>query len=146
MRYLGLDLGSKTLGLSISDKTGLIASDYKVLRYTDEAKLLKELLEIIKEESVEGLVLGYPLNLNGTISERCKITLDFKEKLTNYVNIPIYMQDERLTTVEANRMLISNGTRRYKRKKVVDKIAAVLILQTFLDKNREVSLNESRES
>ena len=146
MRYLGLDLGSKTLGLSISDKTGLIASDYKVLRYTDINMLIKDLLLVIKEERVEGLVLGYPLNLNGTISDRCKLTLEFKEMLEPMINIPIYLQDERLTTVEANRILISNGTRRDKRKKVVDKIAAVLILQTFLDKNREVSLNGSRES
>lgn len=146
MRYLGLDLGSKTLGLSISDKTALIASDYKVLRYTDINMLIKDLLLVIKEERVEGLVLGYPLNLNGTISDRCKLTLEFKEMLEPMIDIPIYLQDERLTTVEANRILISNGTRRDKRKKVVDKIAAVLILQTFLDKNREVSLNGGRES
>jgi len=146
MRYLGLDLGSKTLGLSISDKTGLIASDYKVLRYNDINALINDLLLVIKEERVEGLVLGYPLNLNGTISDRCKLTLEFKEMLEPMIDIPIYLQDERLTTVEANRILISNGTRRDKRKKVVDKIAAVLILQTFLDKNREVSLNGDRES
>jgi len=146
MRYLGLDLGSKTLGISISDKTGLIASDYKVLRYNDINALINDLLLVIKEERVEGLVLGYPLNLNGTISDRCKLTLEFKEMLEPMIDIPIYLQDERLTTVEANRILISNGTRRDKRKKVVDKIAAVLILQTFLDKNREVSLNGDRES
>jgi len=146
MRYLGLDLGSKTLGLSISDKTGLIASDYKVLRYNDINALINDLLLVIKEERVEGLVLGYPLNLNGTISDRCKLTLEFKEMLEPMIDIPIYLQDERLTTVEANRILISNGTRRDKRKKVVDKIAAVLILKIFLDKNREVSLNGDRES
>lgn len=136
MRYLGLDLGSKTLGLALSDKTGFIASEYKVLRYTDEDKLIEELIEIIKNENVEALVLGYPLNLNGSISDRCVISQNFKEKLENIIDTPIYLQDERLTTVEANNILMMNGTRRDKRKKVVDKIAAVLILQTFLDKQK----------
>lgn len=134
MRYLGLDLGSKTLGLAISDKTGIIASDYKVLRYSDEDKLINELVKIIKLENIEALVLGYPLNLNGTISDRCIITDNFKKKLESIIDLPIYMQDERLTTVVANKLLISNGTRRDKRKKVVDKIAAVLILQSYLDR------------
>lgn len=136
MRYLGLDLGSKTLGLSLSDKTGFIASDYSVLRYTNEDELIKELLLIIEKEKVEALVLGYPLNLNGTVSDRCVLTQNFKEKLEGIIDLPIYLQDERLTTVEANNILLMNNTRRDKRKKVVDKIAAVLILQTFLDKNK----------
>lgn len=134
MRYLGLDLGSKTLGLAISDKTGTIATEYKVLRYTDTEALISELLEIIKEENVESLVLGYPLNLNGTISDRCKETLEFKDKLASRIDMPIILEDERLTTVVANKILIENGTRREKRKKVVDKIAAVLILQSYLDR------------
>lgn len=145
MRYLGLDLGSVTLGLSISDKTGLIASDYKVLRYTDEDILIKELISIINDEKIEALVLGYPLNLDGSISDRCILTNNFKNKLESIIDLPIFLQDERLTTVQANRLLITSGTRRDKRKKVVDKIAAVLILQTYLDKNRKVSLNGDRE-
>lgn len=143
MRYLGLDLGSKTLGLSISDKTGIIASDYKVLRYTDESELIKELLDIIKYEQIGCLVLGYPLNLDGSVSDRCNLTLEFKNKLESLVDIPVFLEDERLTTVEANRILISNNTRRDKRKKVVDKIAAVLILQTFLDKKASANKNEN---
>lgn len=134
MRYLGLDLGSKTLGLSISDKTAFIASEYKTLRYTSTEDLIKELIKVIEVEKIGALVLGLPLNLNGTESDRCKITNTFKEKLEAIINIPIYFQDERLTTVEANRILSENKTTRNKRKKVVDKIAAVLILQTFLDK------------
>ena len=134
MRYLGLDLGSKTLGLAISDLTGLIASDYKVLRYEDEDKLIDELTDIIKLEKIDALVLGYPLNLDGSISDRCKLTISFKEKLEQVINKPIYLEDERLTTVVANKILIESGARREKRKKVVDKIAAQLILQWYLDR------------
>ena len=134
MRYLGLDLGSKTLGLAISDLTGLIASDYKVLRYDNEDKLIDELIDIVKLEKVDALVLGYPLNLDGSISDRCRLTLTFKEKLESVIDKPIYLEDERLTTVVANKLLIESGARREKRKKVVDKIAAVLILQSYLDR------------
>ena len=134
MRYLGLDLGSKTLGLAISDLTGIIASDYKVIRYNDEDKLIDSVIDVVNNEKIDALVLGYPLNLDGSISDRCKLTLLFKEKLEKVIDKPIYLEDERLTTVVANKLLIESGARREKRKKVVDKIAAVLILQSYLDR------------
>lgn len=134
MTYLGLDLGSKTLGLSISDKTGLIASSLEVLRYNEYSELLDKLDTIIKERKVHAIVIGNPLNLDGTISKRSEETFKFMDLLKERFSLDIYLQDERLSTVEAERMLIDNNTSRKNRKKVIDKIAATIILQTFLDR------------
>ena len=135
MIYLGLDYGSKTLGVSISDKTGLIASSLEVIRYQDVDNLLNRLDEIVILKKVDAFVLGNPLNLDGSVSKRTEETLEFKKLLeSRYPNKEIFMQDERLSTVEAERLLISNDTRRKNRKKVIDKIAATIILQAFLDK------------
>lgn len=134
MTYLGLDLGSKTLGLSISDKTGLIASSLEVLRYNEYSELLDKLDTIIKERKVHAIVIGNPLNLDGSISKRSEETFKFMDLLKERFSLDIYLQDERLSTVEAERMLINNNTSRKNRKKVIDKIAATIILQTFLDR------------
>jgi len=134
MKYLGMDLGSKTLGLSISDKTGLIANPYKTIRYENYDELLNELDKIIKTEEIDIIVLGNPLNLDGSLSDRSKESLFFKEKLENKFGKDVIMQDERLTTVEAEKILISNNTTRKKRKKVVDTIAAVIILENYLNR------------
>lgn len=135
MRYLGLDLGTRTLGLSLSDKTGMIATSYKILRHNEEYdKLIIMLKEEIEKNEVEALVLGFPKNMNNTIGERGEIALKFKEKLENAYNLPVYMQDERLSTVEAEHLLISNDTSRKKRKKVIDGLAATIILQSYLDR------------
>lgn len=135
MRYLGLDLGTRTLGLSLSDKTGMIATSYKILRHNEEYdKLIIMLKEEIEKNEVEALVLGFPKNMNNTIGERGEIALKFKEKLESTYNLPVYMQDERLSTVEAEHLLISNDTSRKKRKKVIDGLAATIILQSYLDR------------
>ena len=135
MIYLGLDYGSKTLGVSISDKTGLIASSLEVIRYQDVDNLLNRLDEIVILKKVDAFVLGNPLNLDGSVSKRTEETLEFKKLLeSRYPNKEIFMQDERLSTVEAERLLISNDTHRKNRKKVIDKRAATIILQAFLDK------------
>lgn len=135
MIYLGLDLGSKTLGLSISDRTSTIASSLEVIRYNDIENLLNRLDEIVILKKVDAFVLGNPLNLDGSVSKRTEETLEFKKILeSRYPNKSVIMQDERLSTVEAERMLISNDTRRKNRKKVIDKIAATIILQAYLDK------------
>ena len=134
MRYLGLDLGTKTLGLSISDKTGMIASNYGVLKHDEDYDYLITVLgDIITKEEIEALVLGFPKNMDNSIGMRASIALEFKEKLEKAFNLPVYMQDERLSTVEAEKMLISNDESRKKRKKVIDSIAAVIILQSYLD-------------
>lgn len=134
MVYLGLDLGSKTLGVSVSDRTGIIASSLEVLRYNDYEELLDKLDKIVEDKRVDVFVLGNPLNLNGSVSVRSEMSFEFKSILENRYNKEVVMQDERLSTVEANRMLISNDTRRKNRKKVVDKIAATIILQSYLDR------------
>ena len=135
MKYLGLDLGSRTLGIAVSDKTGLIANNYKVIRHNEEYdRLLNEVLLLVKELEIEAIVLGFPKNMNNTIGERAQITLDFKEKLENTLHLPVYMQDERLTTRQAENLLIKNDTSRKKRKKVIDKVAATIILQSYLER------------
>ena len=135
MKYLGLDLGTKTLGLSMSDATGMIASSYKILRHNEEYdKLIEMLDEIISENKIEALVLGFPKNMNNTVGERGEIALAFKEKLENKFSLPVYMQDERLSTMEAEHLLIANDTSRKKRKKVIDGLAATIILQSYLDR------------
>lgn len=135
MKYLGLDLGSRTLGIAISDVTGLIASSYKTIRHNEEYdKLLPEIKKITEELNIEGIVLGFPKNMNNTIGPKGQLSLDFKEKLEQILSIPIYLQDERLTTKSATDMLIQGNVSRKNRKKIVDSVAATIILQTFLDK------------
>ena len=137
MRYLGLDLGTKTIGLAISDKTGLIATSYKVLHHDNNPETcLDELESIIKDLGVESLVLGLPKNMNNTLGARAEATLKFKEFLESNIDIPIYLEDERLTTKSAEALLIKGDTSRKKRKKVIDKVAATIILQSFLDRRK----------
>lgn len=134
MRYLGLDYGAKTLGVSISDETGTIASTLKTIRYSDDSELLLELDKIIKEFNIKEIVLGLPLNMNGTTSVRGAETYSFKTKIEKNLKVKVHLQDERLSTVEAEKILIGSHIRRNNRKKVIDSMAAVIILQTFLDK------------
>ena len=138
MRYLGLDLGSKTLGIAISDKTNLIASVYTTLYFKDEDyhSLILPLKEIIEKEEITTLILGLPKNMNNTLGDRALITLKFKEMLEKELNIEVIMEDERLTSVISNNVLIEANVSRKKRKKKVDGMAAVIILQGYLDKNR----------
>ena len=135
MRYLGLDLGSRRLGISMSDKTGLIASSYKVITHSEEYdKLIVDIVNIVKENSIDGIVLGLPKNMNNTIGEKAELSMEFKSKLEKVLDIPIYLEDERLSTVEAHNVMISEGARRNKRKNNVDAVAATIILQRFLDR------------
>jgi putative Holliday junction resolvase len=138
MRYLGLDLGSRTLGVSISDKSGMFARSYTVIRHNEEyERLLDEVEKIVSLEGVQAIVLGFPKNMNNTIGPKGELSFSFKEKLENKLSIPVYLQDERLTTKQALDVLISNDTSRKKRKKVVDKMAACIILQSYLDKENK---------
>ena len=137
MRYLGLDLGAKTIGLAISDKTGLIATSYKVLHHDNKPEgCLDDLKKIIESLNIEALVLGLPKNMNNTLGERALSTLKYKDFLETNLGLPIYLEDERLTTKVAESFLIKGDTSRKKRKKVIDKVAATIILQSFLDKRR----------
>lgn len=136
MRYLGLDLGSKTLGLSLSDFTNTIASNYDIIRYENEDYLIliDKLKKIIKDNEVGCLVLGFPKNMNNTIGSRALISIEFKKMLENAFNIEVILEDERLTSKISNDVLIKADVSRKKRKKVVDKMAATIILQGYLDK------------
>ncbi len=135
MRYLGLDLGSKTLGVSVSDASGLIASSYTIIRHNEEyEKLIDEVKKIVEEKKVDKIVLGLPKNMNGTIGPKGELSYKFKEMLENKIGLEVYLEDERLSTKEANNLLIKNDTSRKKRKKVIDSMAATIILQSYLDK------------
>ena len=133
MRYLGLDLGTKTLGMSLSN--GIIASVYKTLRHDEEYdKIATEVAQIVKDEKIDVIVLGFPKNMNNTVGERAEITLEFKDKLEKLTNLPVELEDERLTSKVANDVLISADTSRKKRKQKVDGMASVIILQAYLDR------------
>lgn len=134
MRYLGLDLGTRSLGISISDRTGIIASFYKSIRYTDEDKLFDELGSIIEKEKVERIVLGYPKNMDNSEGFRALETREFKDKLEERFGLEVILEDERLTTRLAEGMLIGADVSRDKRKKVIDGVSAVVILQSYLDR------------
>ena len=133
---MGLDYGSKTIGVAVSDPMGLTAQGLEIIRREEENKLRKSLRrieELAKEYQVEEIVLGFPKNMNNTIGERAEKSLQLKETLERRLGLPVIMWDERLTTVEADRTLIEAGVRRENRKKYVDMIAAVFILQGYLD-------------
>ena len=133
---MGLDYGSKTVGVAISDPLGFTAQGIETIDRKEENKLRKTLArieELAKEYQVETIVLGLPKNMNNTLGERAERTLEFKEMLERRTGLPVVMWDERLTTVEAERTLMESNVRREDRKKYVDKIAAVFILQGYLD-------------
>ena len=134
MRYLGLDLGTKTLGIALSDKLGIVASFYKSIRYEDEKELFKEIKSIVEKECVDKIVLGLPKNMNNSLGFRAEETIAFKEKLEKEIDKEIILEDERLTTVVAQKPLIDADLSRKKRKKVVDGVSAVIILQSYLDR------------
>jgi len=133
MRYLGLDFGSKTLGISISDKTNIVANSLELIRYDDIMEVIKKLEIIISNYNITHIVLGYPKNMNNTLNERTEKTLEFK-KLVETLNVEVILEDERLTTREATRTLIEGNVSRKKRKNLVDKVASTFILQGYLNR------------
>ena len=134
MRILGMDYGSKTLGISLSDETKTLASPIETIKYKSKEELFEKIDKYFETYKIESIVLGNPLNLDGSFSDRSNLTLEFKEELEEKYKIPVIMEDERYTTVIVNNMLIENNTRRDKRKKVVDKLASTVILQGYLDR------------
>lgn len=140
MRIMGLDFGSKTVGVAVSDPTGFIATGVEIIRREREDKLRKtysRIEELITEYSVEKIVLGYPLNMDDTSGERVRKTLSFKEDIERRTGIPVVLMDERLSTVEAEELMNEMRISGADRKKVVDKIAATFILQWYLDEQRD---------
>ena len=136
-RILGLDVGSKTVGVAVSDPFGWTAQGLEIIRI-NEAKEnfgIDRLGEIIDEYEVDRVVIGLPKNMDGTIGERAEASLAYGDLVIETFNLPVEYEDERLTTAQANRMMIEEGdVSRRKRKKVIDKIAAMMILQNYLDR------------
>ena len=140
MRILGLDYGTKTVGVALSDELGITAQPIRTIERKSENKLRKTLAEIesiIEEYEVSFVVLGYPKNMNNTEGPRAIATKEFKEHLERRTGLTVYLQDERLTTIESERILMESGVRREHRKEDVDKMAAAIILQSYLDANRQ---------
>ena len=135
MRYLGLDLGTRTLGTSIS-LSGTIATTHETIRFSDSNydELLPKIKDIVDEYKISKIVLGLPKNMNNSLGFRAEETIKFQKKLESYLNMEVILQDERLSTIEATNYLIESDMSRQKRKKVVDSVAANIILQTYLDK------------
>ena len=139
MRYLGLDLGTKTLGIAKSDSLGLIASSYKLLKFENEdyESLISPLKEIIVELKVDKLVLGLPKNMDNSLGFAAERSLNFKKLVEDKLNIEVILQDERLSSVEANNLMIMGDTSRKNRKEKVDSLAATIILQRYLDQRKD---------
>ena len=136
MRILGLDYGSKTVGVAVSDPLGFTAQGVEIIRRNSENMMrqtLSRIEELIAQYQVEEIVLGLPKNMNNTLGDRAEKSLELKETLERRTGLPVVMWDERLTTVSANRVLMETGVRRENRIEHVDEIAAVFILQGYLD-------------
>ena len=144
MRYLGLDLGTKTLGIAISDVTHTIASSLKILRFEENnyKALYEDIKKIVLENNIEKIVLGLPKNMNNSVGPRAQITMDFGKNLSKYLNMNVIFQDERLSTVEATNYLLDADMSRKKRKQKIDSVAASIILQTYLDKEKGMKKDE----
>lgn len=133
MRKLAIDYGDKKIGLALSDYQGIIANPYKTYKRVNLEKDISYILNVIKEEEVDTVIFGLPLNMDGSAGERVELTYEFADTLHEYTDVKIVFQDERLTTVSAEKLLICDGVRREKRKTVIDMVAATIILQRYLD-------------
>mgnify|MGYP001944514633 FL=1 len=135
-RIMGLDVGDKTIGVAISDPLLITAQGLMTIRRESYKKDIDSLIEIINKYNIRKIVVGIPKNMNNTIGPQGEKVLDFVDKLKNKVNIDIVLEDERLTTVQAEKLLIKSDVKRKNRKKVIDKVAATYILQSYLDRTR----------
>jgi putative Holliday junction resolvase len=139
MRTMGLDIGTRNIGIAISDKLGIIAQGLKTLRRKSTEEDLTEIAAIVGQFEIEKIVVGLPKNMNGTLGEQAEIVLEWTKVLTDKIQLPVDTWDERLSTVGASKVLLEADLSRRKRKKVIDKLAAVLILQGYLDQSRRTS-------
>lgn len=147
MRIMGLDFGSRTVGVAVSDSLLVTAQGLEIIRRPEANKLRRTLArieELILEYEVEEIVLGYPRNMNATEGPRVELTREFQEKLERRTGLPVTLWDERLTTVAADRAMMEAGIRRERRGEYVDKIAAALILQGYLDR-RAMKVQEEKQ-
>lgn len=135
MKVLGLDYGEARIGVAVSDVFGMLATPLDTISEKDRDKQLEKVLQVVKDNNVEKLVVGYPKHMDGTVGHRARYTEEFAKELSEMAGIPYVMWDERLSSTEAHRILESGGVSGKKRKTKVDKIAAVIILQGYLDSN-----------
>lgn len=145
MRFLGLDLGTRTLGIAVSDRTNTIASPLKTIRFKESeyTSVIPELKSIVTEKGITDFVLGLPKNMNNSLGFASERSLNFKKLLEDNFAMPVHLVDERLTTVEAENILLMSDSSRKKRKKVIDNVASSLILDTYLKGRKE---NERRKN
>lgn len=138
MRSIALDVGTKTVGVAISDLSGFLASPLVTFRFESEDydHALDQIEALLKEYPVNAIILGYPKHMNGSIGDGGRRSEFFKEEIEKFINIPVILWDERLTTVSAHKSLMQNNMRNEKRKKVIDQVAAVTMLQEYLDQQR----------
>lgn len=138
MRIMGLDLGNRTCGVAFSDLSETIATSYDTIRFREKdlQKCLECVIMLIAEKKVDKIVLGHPINMNGTIGQQAEYVYEFKAMLEKSTNLEVILYDERLTSVEVNNLMISADLSRAKRKKKVDTLAATLILQSYLDSKK----------
>ncbi|MCI5952149.1 MAG: Holliday junction resolvase RuvX [Anaerostipes sp.] len=140
MKLMGLDYGTKTVGVAVSDGLMLTAQPVETITRKSSNKLRKTLARIealVQEHGIEKIVLGYPKNMNNTLGVRVEETLEFKEMLERRMGLPVVLWDERLTTMESERILMAGGVRRENRKDVIDQLAASIILQSYMDSERK---------
>ena len=140
MKLMGLDYGTKTVGVAVSDGLMLTAQPVETITRKSSNKLRKTLARIealVQEHGIEKIVLGYPKNMNNTLGVRVEETLEFKEMLDRRMGLPVVLWDERLTTMESERILMAGGVRRENRKDVIDQLAASIILQSYMDSERK---------
>lgn len=133
-RYMGLDVGNKTIGVAISDPLLITSQGLKTIKREELDKDIKEVIDIVNEYNVSKIIVGLPKNMNNTLGFQSEKVIEFVDSLTEELDMEIIYQDERLTTVEAERVLLEADVRRSKRKKVIDKLAATYILQSYLDR------------
>lgn len=133
MRILGLDYGDRRIGVAVSDVFGWTAQGLEVVERRRDGAEMQRIADLVREQEVEEIVVGLPKNMNGSIGPRGEICIEFADKLKEMLELPVHLWDERLTTVSAERTLLEADVSRKKRKQVVDKMAASLILQNYLD-------------
>jgi putative Holliday junction resolvase len=144
LRILAIDLGEKRIGLAISDALGITAQGLPTIQVKNEHEICPKIMEIIKEKNVDRIVFGLPKNMNGTLGPQAKKAEKYAQKLRQLSNLPVDFEDERLSTVRAEQVLLEADTSRAKRKKVIDKLAAVIILQSYLAR-KGIGKNENNK-
>jgi len=139
MRTMGFDVGSLTIGIAISDELGITAQGFKTLKRRSMEDDLKEIATIIDQFEIEKIVVGLPKNMDGTLGKQAEFVLRWIKVIMDKIQVPVVTWDERLSTVGASKVLLEADLSRRKRKKVIDKLAAVLILQGYLDQSRRIN-------